>query len=244
MLNPSLHKWMEEVDSTNDYLWELSEKEDLPNFYSVSADFQPKGKGQDDNKWESAKGQNILMSILVNPDFLLAEDAYQISRWVSISMIEYLKGKGLGKLKIKWPNDIYVDRKKLAGILIQNAMAGVHLTKSMIGIGLNLNQLKFVSNAPNPVSVKQITGSTYDISKEIGVLKGILQKNYSKLKQNPQYIIRTYHHLLYQLSENRSYKIRNKVVQGNIQGVNQFGQLILAQKEGVFEYDIKEIKFL
>ncbi|MCK5776076.1 MAG: biotin--[acetyl-CoA-carboxylase] ligase [Bacteroidales bacterium] len=235
---------MEEVDSTNNYLWELSEKENLPDFYSVSTDFQTKGKGQDDNKWESAKGQNILISIIVNPDFLLAEDAYQISRWVSISIIEYLKSKGLDKLKIKWPNDIYVGRKKLAGILIQNAMAGVNLTKSMIGIGLNVNQLKFTSNAPNPVSVKQITGSSYGIYKEIIVLKGILQKNYSKLKQDPQHFIKTYYHLLYQLNEKCFYLIGNKVVQGEIQGVNQFGQLILAQHEGVFEYDVKEIKFL
>ena len=235
---------MEEVDSTNDYLWELSEKENLPNFYSVSADFQPQGKGQDDNKWESAKGQNILMSILVNPDFLLAEDAYQISRWASISMIEYLKEKGIEKLKIKWPNDIYVGQKKIAGILIQNAIEGVYLTKSMLGIGLNINQLEFTSNVPNPVSIRQTVGDTFDVSKEIGILKELLQKNYSKLKHEPQYFIKAYHHLLYQLNENCSYQISDKVVHGNIQGVNQFGQLILAQQEGVFEYDIKEIKFL
>jgi len=240
-----LHKHLEEVNSTNDFLWNLSEKQDLPNFYAVSADFQPNGKGQDDNKWESARGQNILMSMVVYPNFLLAEDVYQISRWVAISIVDYLKDKGVENVKIKWPNDIYIDQKKIAGILIQNTMSGNYLTKSMIGIGLNLNQSIFISDAPNPISLKKTTGITYDISKEIGVLIEILKRNFVSLKQEPQYFIKTYHQLLYRLNETHSYLIGGRTVQGEIQGVNQFGQLILAQKEaGAFEYDIKEIKFL
>ena len=245
MLVPALHKRISELTSTNDYLWNLSEKEALPHFYSVSTDFQTKGKGQDSNQWESARGQNILLSLLINPDFLLAEDVYQISRWVSVSIVDYLKEKGIKDISIKWPNDVYVGQKKIAGILIQNAMTGDSLTKSMVGIGLNVNQTVFYSEAPNPVSIRQLTASIYDVSKEIEVLKEILKENFLKLQQHPASLIQTYHHFLYQLNQWHYYQVQGETIQGKIQGVNQFGQLILEhQGSGVFEYDIKEIKFL
>jgi len=244
MSDPSLHKRINELTSTNDYLWDLSEKEALPHFYSVSTDFQTKGKGQDHNSWESARDQNILLSILVTPDFLLAENVYQLSRWVSVSIVDYLKDKGIEAISIKWPNDIYIGQKKIAGILIQNAMIGESLSKSMVGIGLNVNQVDFYS-APNPISIKQITASAYDISTEIEVLKGILKENFIKLQQHPTSFIQTYHHLLYQLNQWQAFQVRGETFQGKILGVNQFGHLVLEhQGRGISEYDIKEIKFL
>jgi len=111
-----VHQHIESLVSTNESLWELSEKVDVLNFHTVSADYQFKGIGQEQTTWESDFGKNMLFSTMVFPDFIIPSDAFQVSRWVSLSIIDYLKTKGITRLKIKWPNDIYVDDKKIAGI--------------------------------------------------------------------------------------------------------------------------------
>jgi BirA family biotin operon repressor/biotin-[acetyl-CoA-carboxylase] ligase len=239
------HKHVNELTSTNEYLWELSEKQKLEDFYTISAGFQNSGKGQDDNVWESAKDKNILLSIIVNPSFLLAENVFQISRWVSLAIVGYLKEKGLRNIQIKWPNDIYIDDKKIAGILIQNAMLGHHISKSMIGIGLNINQTVFVSDAPNPVSLKQLTQQDYSVNNEISSLIKHLQKNYRLLMSTPQQLIQDYHELLYQRDQWRDYQIGEEIIKGMIKGVDQFGRLVLEKSYGnTLVLDIKEVRFL
>ena len=239
------HKRIIELTSTNEYLWELSNKQELDDFYTISASFQKKGKGQDENTWESAKDKNILLSTIVHPQFLLAENVFQISKWVSISIVDYLKNKGLKNIRIKWPNDIYIDNKKLAGILIQNAMLGHHISKSMIGIGLNINQTIFVSNAPNPISLKQLTHQDYSVIEEIDSLITHLQKVYKLLMSTPQQLIHDYHELLFQRDEWHQYQIGEKTVKGMIKGVDQFGRLVLEVDNGEkLILDIKEIRFL
>ena len=239
------HKHVNELTSTNEYLWKLSEKQELEDFYTISAGFQNSGKGQDDNVWESAEGQNILLSIIVNPSFLLAENVFQISRWVSLAIVDYLKEKGLRNILIKWPNDIYIDDKKIAGILIQNAMLGHHISKSMIGIGLNINQTVFVSDAPNPVSLKQLTQQDYSVNNEISSLIKNLQMDYKLLKSTPQQLIQDYHQLLYQRDQWCDYQIGEGIVKGMIKGVDQYGRLLLEKwNDKSLVLDIKEIQFL
>jgi len=240
-----VHNRIDELESTNKSLWEYASRKTLPDFYTVSTSFQLKGTGQGENFWESEKNQNILMSTIINPNKLLAENAFQISRWASVSIINYLESKGINGLTIKWPNDIYVGNQKIAGILIQNAISGQLLNKSMIGIGLNINQLAFTSNAPNPVSLAQLTSTSYNVLQEINKLINHLQKYYQWITETPQLLIDTYHNLLYQKDEWHMYESQGKQFSGRIKGVDQFGQLIIENKQKrVDVYDVKDIQFL
>lgn len=240
-----VHQHIESLDSTNDTLWELSEKLKLSLFHTISADYQCFGKGQDQNIWESEAGKNLLFSSLVFPDFLAASDAFQVSRWVSLSIIDYLRFRGLENLKIKWPNDIYVDGRKIAGILIQNSMLGQNISKSMFGIGLNINQEVFVSDAPNPVSLVQLKPAKYHVLEELMQLIEILQNNYKLLQNHPQRLISYYHQLLYQRGEWKKYQTSQGIIEANIKGVDEFGRLELIDRSSKgYVFDIKEIKFL
>lgn len=241
---PFEHQHIEESESTNQILWERSELEHVSDFYCLSTGFQTRGKGQGENSWESEKDKNILMSFVVYPQNLHAADAFQLSRWVSLSIVTYLTQKGVKSVSIKWPNDIYVGNRKICGILIQNAIMGSFISKSLIGIGLNLNQTKFLSNAPNPVSLSLITNLQYHVLGEIEVLMNQLQKSYREIWESPVKLVNEYHRNLYQLNEMREYIIENEPILASIQGVDEFGRLILLhQNQTTRPYDLKEIKF-
>lgn len=240
-----VHQHIESLVSTNETLWELSEKVDLQHFHTISADYQYKGKGKGENTWESALGKNMLFSTLIFPEFLGASNAFQISRWVSLSIVDYLKSKGITKLKIKWPNDIYVGDKKIAGILIQNSIMGSYISKSMFGIGLNLNQYIFESDAPNPISLVHLKPANYDVLFETHTLLEVLQFNYNLLQSNAQKILDDYHYLLYRLEEWKSYETILGSIEGKIVGVDDYGRLkILDRSDQLHAFNMSEVKFL
>ena len=153
------------LHSTNAYLQNLLEEGHDVIDNIVVADFQTSGKGQGRNVWESEDGKNLLFSVALDMSFLKAEDQFVLTQMVSVAMIEVLK-KFLPeeKLFIKWPNDIYFQDKKLAGILIKNEIKGMMMGTSIIGIGLNVNQTVFDERLPNPISMKMITGKDYDLN--------------------------------------------------------------------------------
>ncbi len=239
------HTRIEQLESTNDYLWEYASQNQLADFFTVSTAFQSKGKGQSESIWESEKDQNILMSTLVNPHALLAENAFQISRWASVAIVSYLDNKGIDNISIKWPNDIYIDSRKIAGILIQNSISGQMLSKSMVGIGLNVNQSTFNNSIPNPISLIQQTLTNFNITDEIDLLIKEMQTHYMWVINNPQLLIDTYHQLLFQKEEWYNYESKGVQFKGKIKGVNQFGQLIVEKMQGNNRiFDIKDILFL
>ena len=239
------HLHIDELLSTHDKLWELASQENLPEFYTLSAGFQKNGRGQDSKQWESKKDENIVLSTLLFPKFLLAEDIFQISRCVSLAVINYLKEKKLKGLSIKWPNDIYVGKRKIAGILIQNVISGHHIEKSMLSIGLNINQECFDSDAPNPISLKQITHHNYNIQSEIGLLIQHIAKQYTFLQNDPLDLLSRYHQNLYQLEKWKKYSDENQIFTARIKGVDSFGRLILEKKDaGTEVYDIKQISLI
>lgn len=160
-----------ELVSTN--LWMKEHVGELENFSKVTADFQTAGRGQRGNGWESAPGENLLMSVYYIPESLKASEQFGISKTVSVAIAgvvrEILPDKA--RVCIKWPNDIYVEDKKVCGILIENILAqDATISGSVIGIGLNLNQLKFDSGAPNPASLRLFlpVGSSRLDSKLVG----------------------------------------------------------------------------
>ena len=152
---------LEETESTNSYLKQLLREKHLEEGSIVVADYQTGGRGQRGNSWISAKGKNLLFSLLIYPKNVFAKDQFIISRIASLAIKNTLD-RFTHDICIKWPNDMYWKDKKIAGILIENDLKGNKIENTIIGIGLNLNQEIFPSELPNPVSLKQITGVTYN----------------------------------------------------------------------------------
>ena len=143
-------KWYRTIDSTNT---QAAREIDTAAEGSVwIADYQTAGRGQRGNKWESSEGENLTFTILLRPEFLHPAQQFQISQVCALGVCRYLSDKGL-PTKIKWPNDIYIGNKKICGMLIENSVRGDKLAVSISGIGLNLNQTVFSSDAPNPTSL-------------------------------------------------------------------------------------------
>ena len=145
---------VKETTSTNDYLAQLCKESKAKEFYTVMADIQTKGKGQRGNSWESEAGKNLTFSIVLYPTALEAPKQFCLSMLAALACHEALDNYTNG-FSIKWPNDIYWKDKKIGGILIENELEGEYIVQSIIGIGLNINQEVFYSDAPNPVSLNR-----------------------------------------------------------------------------------------
>ena len=150
------------TDSTSLELRRRMSAEELPHGYCLSADFQTAGHGQATNRWESEDGKNLLFSLLLRPIIIPAAEQFVITELVTLAIINVLQDYIRQRITIKWPNDIYVGDKKLCGILIENALCGSIIDTCIVGIGININQELFVSDAPNPVSLKQLNGRDND----------------------------------------------------------------------------------
>ena len=161
----------DEINSTNVYLYDkMAEKQDISDMVVV-ASHQTAGRGMGKNQWESEAGKNLLFSIALNVNYLEAENQFKISQAVSVAIVETLSQFiDNQRLFIKWPNDIYFGDKKLAGMLIQNTIEGRMMGISIIGIGLNVNQIEFSKDIPNPISMKQISGNDFDLENLLNLL--------------------------------------------------------------------------
>lgn len=239
---PLIH--IPETDSTNNYLSNLSDKEAVPEFTVVQTDFQTAGKGQRGNSWEAERGKNLLFSLILYPTFLEARRQFILSQIVSLSIKEELD-PWTEDILIKWPNDIYWKDQKICGILIENDLTGMHINRSISGIGININQKTFFSDAPNPVSLKQITGQEYDTA---SILKAIMQriKNYySLLKQgNTAPIIQRYQNALFRKDGLHPYRDAGGEFKARIVEVEADGHLVLQDETGkIRRYVFKEVQY-
>lgn len=154
--------WHKEIDSTNSEA--RRHLADIDNLSVIAAEFQTAGRGQGDHTWTSLRGENLTFTVVLKFErgFLLARDALLITQVTTLALRRFLSSKGI-ESKIKWPNDIYVaDMKKICGILIENVLTSESVTSSIIGIGLDVNQTEFSPDLPNPISMKSLTGITYD----------------------------------------------------------------------------------
>ena len=236
---------LKEINSTNSFAKSILAQKKATNGTVVVSDFQKQGKGYKNNVWESENGKNILASIIVFPNNLKAENQFLLSMIISNGIIEYLDDMKIDA-KIKWPNDIYVQNKKIAGLLIENNILGINITSSIIGIGLNINQTKFVSKAPNPISLALLTKNIFQLNQEHSVLFSFLNKWYQLLEQKQsKYISDCYHKYLYRKNETHKFVANNKTFTGTIMGVDLYGQLqIIDSKQNKLTFGFKEIEFI
>lgn len=152
---------LSETDSTNRYLRDFKSGDNADMTVAV-AEYQCAGKGQGGNSWESERGKNLLFSLLVHPYGVEASRQFIISMAVSNAIRRAIAAETAEEVSIKWPNDIYVGDRKICGILIENRLTGNRIKDCIIGIGINVNQTRFLSDAPNPVSLRMIDGKERD----------------------------------------------------------------------------------
>ena len=236
---------LNEVESTNNYASQLILSNAAEEGMVVLTQFQKSGRGHHENHWESEAGKNMLATIILFPQFLNAGKQFMLSKIVSLSLVELLNSK-TGDVSIKWPNDIYVGNKKIAGILIENSIKGSTLFSSLLGIGLNLNQQEFLSDAPNPVSLKQITGEEYSVETvAVEVLESIL-KWYGKIETGDfSEIDSAYFSQLFRSGEWAKYSKDGIIFGAKIIGIGEFGHLQLENRDGtVEEFMFKEVEFV
>lgn len=136
---------------------------DAPHGFALMALEQTAGRGQRGNSWEAEPGRNLTLSLMLRPQGLPAARQFEVSEAVALGVADLVAELGVEDVAVKWPNDIYVGDRKIAGILIENALNGPMIDRSIAGIGLNINQKRFLSDAPNPVSVTQLTGREYEL---------------------------------------------------------------------------------
>lgn len=236
---------VDETRSTNNYLRELLAKEALPEGSLVIADFQTAGKGQVGNSWESEAGKNLMFSLLLYPDFLPANRQFLISQIASLSVKETLDAYVDG-VTVKWPNDIYWKDRKICGMLIENDLSGRDLYCSVIGIGININQEVFRSNAPNPVSLIQITGKACDREEVLNRFLDIFFRYYCLLLEEKEEEIRAaYMAALYRADGYHPYADKQGRFEARIHAIEPTGHLILQLPDGEYRrYAFKEVSTL
>jgi len=233
------------LDSTNEKLKELIKEKNIKEFTVVMTGNQTDGRGQAGNSWESEKDKNLTISILLKPSFLSPSDQFYVSKIVSIALLWVLKELGI-ESRIKWPNDIYAGDKKIAGILIENSVMGSVLSESIAGIGLNVNQREFLSDAKNPVSVINILDREMDID---DILKSLVEKLaflYKDLMDNEFYTIdEAYLKNLYHRDGIFKFRDDSGVFLAEITNVESIGLLVLKDIGGKErKYSFKEVEFV
>jgi BirA family biotin operon repressor/biotin-[acetyl-CoA-carboxylase] ligase len=245
MKNNKYFIFLTNVESTNNYANQLVLSKTAVHGTVVLAQFQNKGRGQTGNTWESEFGKNLLVSFIMFPQFLPAAKQFYLSKMASLALFNFLRNETNG-ITIKWPNDMYIGNKKVAGILIENSIKGNFLDSAVIGIGLNLNQEHFVSDAPNPVSLKQITGKVYDLENvATQIWEYILFWCEKLLAGNFDEVDYAYYHRLFRAEEWALFAKQGIQFEARITGIGEFGQLMLEERDGVIsEYMFKEVEFV
>lgn len=237
---------LKSIDSTNKFIKDNLNIIEFIDGTIVYSREQYSGKGQGTNVWESEPNKNLTISILLNPTFLLPENQFELSKVIALGVCDFIKLFVDKAVFIKWPNDIYVENHKVAGILIENMIQGSVLNQSIVGIGININQNKFISNAPNPISLINLTKKEYDLTKLLKILAKCLDKRY-QLLQNKKYtkLTKEYIACLYRFNEFNDYEIKGKKVNAKIYNVDKYGRLcVLDNQNNNYILDVKEIKFL
>jgi BirA family biotin operon repressor/biotin-[acetyl-CoA-carboxylase] ligase len=212
----------------------------------ISAGFQSGGRGQSGNKWESETGKNLLISIILYPESIDPSDQFIISMAVSLGICELLD-KYIPGSKIKWPNDIYVNNDKIAGILIESTIMGSQIESCVAGIGLNINQTIFRSDAPNPVSLKLLTGKDFNTNELLLYLSAALDKKYKQLlNEDFETIMKEYTSRLYKINVWSGYRDKTGAFEGRIISVYENGLIKIEKKKTgiVSEYSFKEVEFI
>ncbi|TPE44701.1 biotin--[acetyl-CoA-carboxylase] ligase [Pontibacter mangrovi] len=226
--------------STNTEAQQLLIKNEATEGCTVVTHCQTQGRGQRGNSWEAAPGQNITLSVILSPTFLAVRQQFYLNMAVSLAVLDLLREQGLEQAQVKWPNDLFFEDKKLGGILIENTINSLSLQHSIVGIGLNVNQLRFGTSTAS--SLACALGYTLDLEKLTVRLLELLEKRYLQLR-NGHLARLKYEYLqgLYRYQEKHLFRIGQQEVQGQIMGVDEAGRLAVEIENELRYFDFKEI---
>jgi BirA family biotin operon repressor/biotin-[acetyl-CoA-carboxylase] ligase len=235
----------ENLTSTNTEAALLLKKNDIPEGTVIQTEFQTAGRGQHGKRWESEKGKNLLISIILYPGSIRPEEQFLISMTISLGICDFID-RHLPGSRVKWPNDIYIKDDKIAGILIENSLMGDTIENSVAGIGININQEKFPDEIRNPVSLRMITGRDYEIGTCVKNLLSDLDKRYKLLLYGDRRIIRDeYVNRLYRLNQIHEYMAGKRIFRGRISDVSVSGILSISDEKGkILRFSYKEVDFI
>lgn len=233
---------LDRVDSTNNYAANLAKENKIAHGTVILADEQTAGKGQRGAVWVSKPGENLLFSLYLQPDNLSVERQVTLNKLVALALIELLRKIGISAT-IKWPNDIYVKDQKIAGILIENQLRASRIFSSIIGIGLNVNQMDF-SNL-QATSIKKCTGEFAPMDSIVFQLIHSLNEQFGRLiNEGNGSVDEDYLANLYRLNESAMYEDDKGLFQGIVRGVDESGKLLVEKEGELSAYDLKEIRFI
>ena len=234
--------WLETTDSTNKFTKTLVDNNTIKSGTIIVAKEQTNGKGQLNNKWLSEPNQNLTFSIYIEMNIKAIYQFY-ISKIIALSILKFIS-KSTNNATIKWPNDIYVSDKKIAGILIENTIQGENITKSIIGIGININQTNFDKLLPNPISLKNITNKTYNLKDTLTEINLIIQQQLEQINAF-NYIDNLYNASLYKLNEEIKFTDSdNNIFYGKIIGTEQDGRIKIKTQNSVKRFGFHQIKYV
>lgn len=238
--------FLSEVPSTNQFLHEYLSKSKPDEGLVVYTDFQSSGRGQIGRSWESNKGENILMSLYLTPRFLSVAQSFYLNIIISLAISSMIKDINEdARVEIKWPNDVYVNKRKASGILIKNTLQGNHIEESIIGIGLNVNQDHFTTE--NAISLTNVTDEKHDLRSVRHNLYQYIEQYYFILKsKNFDNLKSSYEDQLYRKDQISNYRLPQgeKVFTGQILGIDDSGLLILNTHQGIKKFHNNEIIYL
>ncbi|MEJ5962301.1 biotin--[acetyl-CoA-carboxylase] ligase [Pedobacter immunditicola] len=238
---------LSDVDSTNNYLKLLvSKSEPLAEGTVIMADNQFAGRGQQQNSWQSEPGKNLTFSLYLRPAFLPVQKQFLLNMVVSVALNDALKELVGDDIQIKWPNDIYFQKKKLGGILIENLLSGHTYKTGIIGIGLNVNQAVFSGALKDrAISLSQILHKDVNLIKLLAVICSHIESQYLKLKSNKHFSLQVdYLERLMWYNQPGKYLHNGQVFEGVLTGVTDQGLLVIKSKGIEKAYNFKEVEFL
>ncbi|HRE76645.1 MAG TPA: biotin--[acetyl-CoA-carboxylase] ligase [Flavobacterium sp.] len=233
------------INSTNDYLKELIAKQVVTNYTVVTSKSQINGKGQMGSVWISEAGKNLTFSVLIKDLIVDVKQLYTLNIVVSLAIISVLEKYKIPSVSIKWPNDIMSGNHKIGGILIENSFKSDGEVFSIVGIGLNINQINF-ENLPNASSLKLKTGVDYDLDELLEEFCVSIRQFVSKISSQTDSIWNLYHQKLFKIGVPMAFenKKREKFM-GIIQHVSTEGLLnVLLENESIVQFGIKEVRML
>ncbi len=237
----------DQLPSTNDHAWHLLEQGRPPEGTAVRTDYQTAGKGQRGNVWEVLPGLNLTLSVIFYPHFLSAARPFLLSQMTALAVRDtvVLHLPPHVGVHVKWPNDVLLAGKKVAGILIRNMLSSSKIQASVVGIGLNVNQLDFPPHLARATSLAAATGHDLDLDELCHDLYRQLEQRYLQLKSGQEARIRRdYLSALYGYQERRRFRTpEGEVFDGLIAGVRENGRLIIDTPMGRRYFDLKEVAF-
>lgn len=235
---------LDAIDSTNSFLKEMAQNPSLEDYTIVTANLQTKGKGQMGSEWVSKSNENLLCSVFVRFGDLNVADQILINYAVSIAIVKTLAYYKISKLAIKWPNDILSSNQKICGVLVENVIQKNKIKSSVIGIGLNVNQVDFPNHLSKVTSLKKILKHKVDLDDLLGKLIEELKRSISQISDSKGNNLKeTYLSFLYKKNIPTMFKNSKDVLfMGIIIGVSPIGKLqIQLEDDSIKEFGIKEI---